>query len=209
MHNPFAGFPRSQGWHNNHQAVDYATPVGTVFGAPTGGTYHRLADRLSRTDPSAPGRWGELVLGDGRAIRFCHLDHHLAAHGARVAEGDPLAATGNTGYVLPSPTRAQPNAGAHMHTYGLTAAGARWNWTTDAGATLARLKDDDDMTPDQMIATLTNHRPFPKGRNLFDQLVFIADMTALAVNKPTGGGGGGAGASAAEVADELAKRLGK
>lgn len=203
MHNPFLAYPRSQGWHAAHLAVDYATPIGVEFGAPAAGTYRRLSPNLSRSDRTAPGYWGELRLDDGRSIRFCHLDRHIAAHGRRVEEGDPLAVTGNTGYVLPKPTPNNPRAGAHMHTYGLTATGARWDWTLDASATLAGSKDDDDMTPEQLIAALTHHRPFPNGRNIFDQLIFVAGMTAIAANKGLIEGD----ASAEQIADELAKRL--
>lgn len=129
-HNPFAEFEISQGWHDTHQAIDYKTPVGFVYGAPAAGTYRRMPPELGRF-PGQAGMWGRLHLDDGRSISFAHNEGHLAADGARVAEGDPLAVTGNTGYVLPSPSRADPDAGAHMHTYGLDQNGNRWDWTTE------------------------------------------------------------------------------
>lgn len=129
MFNPFAGYRVSQGWNANHRAVDYATPIGFEFGSPGAGIYHHLAPNLSRTDPNAPGVWGQLTLDDGDRIRFCHLDGHIARSGSRVEMGTPLAVTGNSGYVIPRPTLLNPRAGAHMHTYGLTESGLRWNWT--------------------------------------------------------------------------------
>ncbi len=141
--NPFAGYRMSQGWkdgsHVNNPAMDYATPVGFEFVAPASGVYRRLASNLSRTDTSAAGHMGELLIvggrWDGYRIRFAHSDHHIAAHGARVEQGRTvLAATGNTGYVRPRPTAATPRAGAHVHTYGLTPKGERWNWTLYASA---------------------------------------------------------------------------
>ena len=147
--NPFLGFRMSQGWtsgsHRNNPAMDYATPVGFRFRSPAAGIYRRRASSLSRTDTSAGGHIGELeIVGgqlDGYRIRFCHLDHHVAAHGARVDVDDVLAATGNTGYVRPAPTRTQPHLGAHVHTYGLSPNGSRWNWTLFASAAPAPAAD--------------------------------------------------------------------
>lgn len=130
MHNPFLAYPVSGTWTGPHPAIDYATPVGVEFGAPTGGVYRRLRAETAWT-PGAAGVYGDLVLDDGRRIRFCHLSRHIAADRARVAEGDILAATGNTGYVLPRPTAQAPHLGAHMHTTGFHADGTRWNWTLD------------------------------------------------------------------------------
>jgi len=140
--NPFLRFRMSLGWldgsHRNNPAIDYATPVGFVFGAPGAGIYRHLRSNLSRTDTSAAGHHGELQLTEGPykgyRIRFCHLDRHVAGNSTRVAPLDVLAATGNTGYVQPAPTRAQPHLGAHVHTYGLTPSGARWDWTQHATA---------------------------------------------------------------------------
>lgn len=138
MHNPFIGFRRSLGWtegsHSRNPAIDYATPKGAKFGAPEAGIYRHRPSNLSRSDTSAAGHIGELELADGRRIRFCHLDRHIAKNGERVVEGQAIAVTGNTGYVRPTPTVWWPWAGAHMHTYGLTRDGKRWNWTIDAGA---------------------------------------------------------------------------
>lgn len=130
--NPFLGHRVSGLWTPKHQAVDYATPIGFRFVAPADGVYYRMPSELARR-PGQAGRWGRLVFDDGRSITFCHLNKHIAKHGQRVTGGRTvLAVTGNTGYVIPEPTRAQPWLGAHMHTYGLTAGGRRWNWTMAA-----------------------------------------------------------------------------
>jgi len=130
IYNPFSrSYKVTNSWSVYHRAVDYNTPVGFRFGAPYSGTYYRLPSELSRTDRLAAGVWGELVLADGRRIRFCHLKKHIAANGARVVKGQILGETGNTGYVIPRPTVWRPYNGAHVHTYGLTRAGSRWNWT--------------------------------------------------------------------------------
>lgn len=132
--NPFARWRVSQGWHKAHQAVDYATPWGTAFTAPAAGVYEHLGGSLNyTTDPTDAGLYGQVRLSDGRRIIVCHLSRHIAAHGARVeADETVIAATGNSGHVVPRPTVANPHNGSHMHTYGLTATGSRWNWTLDA-----------------------------------------------------------------------------
>lgn len=164
--NPFLGFRMSQGWlngsHKKNPAMDYATPIGTRFGAPGAGVYRHLSSNLSRTDPTAAGHMGELLLVGGRwnqhRIRFAHLDEHLAGDGGRVAQLDVLAETGNTGFVVPRPTAANPNLGAHVHTYGLTPARVRWNWTLYADAAPATPADSgsqpfDPSEEDDMNAT--------------------------------------------------------
>jgi murein DD-endopeptidase MepM/ murein hydrolase activator NlpD len=134
MHNPFADYRISQGWavgsHATYHAIDFATPVGTKFGAPDAGVYRRMPTNGSRTNPAAPGVWAHLIFDDGSRIVFCHLQKHIAEDGERVVEGQPLACTGNTGFVRPTPTRANPSAGAHMHTYGLSPSGKRVNWVS-------------------------------------------------------------------------------
>lgn len=139
--NPFSSFRMSQGWtegsHARNPAMDYATPVGHEYESPATGVYRRLGSNLSRTDASAAGHLGELLIVGGEwdayRIRFAHNDHHIAPHGARVEAGKTiLAATGNSGYVKPRPSAAEPHAGAHVHTYGLTPDGDRWNWTLHA-----------------------------------------------------------------------------
>lgn len=118
MHNPFAGWRVTDVWRAGHYAVDYGMDAGVSFGAPAAGVYRHDGPWKDA------GNRGVLTLADGRVIVFCHLSSHVAPHGARVAEGDTLARIGNTG----------TSFGPHMHTFGLTASGNRWNWTLEAGA---------------------------------------------------------------------------
>ena len=130
--NPFLEFDVPNGWSAGHPAIDYATPVGFDFVSPADGKYVHRPSELSWT-PGFAGIYGDLVLDDGRWIRFCHLNRHLAKHNSRVKRGlTLLAETGNTGYVKPRPTRTEPYNGAHMHTTGFYADGSRWNWTLEA-----------------------------------------------------------------------------
>lgn len=116
MHNPFAQYRITDRWRRGHEAVDYGMDEGTPFGAPAAGIY-----RHDGTWDDA-GIRGSLLLPDGGELRFAHLERHLAPHGARVDEGQLLAESGNTG----------KSSGPHMHTYGVTPHGARWNWTDQA-----------------------------------------------------------------------------
>ncbi|MCZ4069232.1 M23 family metallopeptidase [Microbacterium sp. H37-C3] len=151
----------------NNPAMDYATPIGFAYRAPADGVYRRLASNLSQTDTSAAGHLGELLIvggkWDGYRIRFAHNDHHVAAHGARVERGSTvLAATGNTGYVRPRPTPAWPSAGVHVHTYGLTPDGDRWNWTlyaddpTTAGDGARPFEPEEDDMTQQDVTDIKN-----------------------------------------------------
>jgi hypothetical protein len=132
--NPFASFRVSDTWRVGHQAVDYATPQGTLFVAPATGLYRHRPAELDDDTPGQAGIYGDIVLPNAYRIRVCHLDEHVAHDGAFVhARETLLAATGNTGYSF----------GPHMHTTGFDAAGNRWDWTrfaipiTPGGAALA------------------------------------------------------------------------
>ena len=166
LYNAFKKYRVTTGWATGHEAIDYATPLGFKFGAPEDGTYYRMPDQLGRY-PGQAGRWGYLKLSNGKRIYFCHLDKHIAAHGQKVKKGDILAATGNTGYVLPSPTSASPHNGAHMHTYGLTDLGIRWDWTIGSSATLPveapASVDNVKYTTVQRVLTSLNLRKTPGG----------------------------------------------
>lgn len=116
MHNPFAGLRVWDTWRPGHLAVDYGMDVGDAITAPAAGVYRH--DGYFRD----AGIRGSLVLPDGSRILFCHLSRHVVGDGARVAEGQTIAEAGNTG----------TSSGSHLHTYGLTPAGARWNWTIPA-----------------------------------------------------------------------------
>lgn len=135
LYNPFARYGRSQGWSAAHRAIDFGTPFGTRCGAPEDGVYYRLPDQLSRTNPTHAGRWGELRFPNGNAIRFCHLESHLVRSGTKVLKGQLIIATGNSGFVKPSPIiTGDPRSGSHMHTYGVRPDGSRFDWTAGAEA---------------------------------------------------------------------------
>lgn len=157
LFNPFAEYKVTQGWHAAHQAIDFGTPWGTTFGSPDAGTYHHLGGSLGYSStPGTPGLWGELRRADGSKIRFAHLSAHIAGNGAPVSAGDSLAATGNSGYVIPAPTRANPRAGSHMHTYGLDRFGNRWNWIPGSATAGGGGKEFDVTFTDQDRARLEN-----------------------------------------------------
>lgn len=123
--NPFATFEVTDTWREGHRAVDYRTPLGTRFVSPGDGIYRRMPSELRDDIPGQAGHYGDLVLDNGRRIRFCHLDGHIARDGVRVERNKTiLAVTGDTGF----------SSGPHMHTTGFLANGERWNWTLEAGA---------------------------------------------------------------------------
>jgi len=171
--NPFTRFDVSRGWSTAHPAIDYKTPIGFEFTSPADGSYHRMPDQLTWA-PGQAGVWGKIRLEDGSVITVCHLDRHLAADGARVRAGvTPVGVTGNTGYVIPAPSRANPHAGAHMHTSGFTPTGARWNWTLDVSAPAGGGSEplptpSKKRTPDMLLA----HIPNKAGTGRHEYLIF-------------------------------------
>lgn len=135
--NPFAGWRVSQGWtdgsHRNNPAIDYPMPVGTRLRSPAAGRI-RLQHWNGSRSGGNPGNKVIVDLPDGRSIHLAHLSRFDVAHGQYVAQLQDLGLSGNTGDVRPAPTRANPNSGAHLHTFGLLMNGARWNWILDAAA---------------------------------------------------------------------------
>lgn len=90
--------PGSQ--YGKHIGTDYATPVGTVVVAPVSGTI--ATQGLS----SAVGNYIELDGDDGRRHRVLHLSKREVANGTRVAEGERIGLSGNTG---------STSTGPHLH----------------------------------------------------------------------------------------------
>jgi murein DD-endopeptidase MepM/ murein hydrolase activator NlpD len=132
--NPFAQFDVSQGWlEGSHglpgggPAIDYAIPFGTVLRSPTSG-------RVSLSTDAAAGRRVAVILDDGRQIVLCHNSKFIAKDGDIVEALDELCESGNSGLVNPPPTESNPQAGSHLHTFGLNSDGSRWNWTLDAAS---------------------------------------------------------------------------
>lgn len=130
--NPYNRWPVTQGWTEGSHAIpgggpaiDYGTPFGTVLLSPSDG-------RVSLSQGGPAGLMTTLILPNNRKIILCHGSDFLVRHGDRVEILQPLMRSGNSGRVYPAPNKWNPYAGSHLHTYGLFAGGARWNWTRDA-----------------------------------------------------------------------------
>ena len=97
--------------HSRH-AVDFAVPVGTPVFAARDGTvmdleayFHQAGDDPERDGPRA--NYVRVLHDDGSMAVYAHLDYNSirVRPGQRVAAGDRLAASGNTGY----------STGPHLH----------------------------------------------------------------------------------------------
>ena len=149
--NPYVRWGVSQGWtegsHAKNPAIDYPMPVGTVLLAPAAGRV-RLRNWGGSRSGGDPGNKVAIDLDDGRSIHIAHLSAFHVEHGQEIGQLQNLGLSGNTGDVRPAPTRANPNAGGHVHTFGLEANGARWNWTLDAtpAGLSANPFEEDEMT---------------------------------------------------------------
>lgn len=132
--NNLARYRRTNGFGPVHRAVDHAAPKNTIVRAPEAGVYYRMPDELQRT-PGKAGRWGKVVFPNGEAVVICHGTRHIARNRAKVVKGQALMRSGNTGYVLPPPTRNRPDNGHHVHSYGLRADGSRFDWTVGSSST--------------------------------------------------------------------------
>lgn len=74
-----------------HAGVDYATVVGTPVVAPFAGSV------VYGNQPGGAGLWVNVNAPDGRTFRCFHLSASTATSGSKVAAGDLIARTGNTG----------------------------------------------------------------------------------------------------------------
>lgn len=83
-----------------HEGFDYAVPTGTPVIAPAGGTVV-----LAEDDLYYEGGTVFLDHGHGLVSVFLHLSEIVVAEGDRVAQGERLAASGNSGRTT----------GAHLH----------------------------------------------------------------------------------------------
>ncbi|MTV23964.1 M23 family metallopeptidase [Nitriliruptoraceae bacterium ZYF776] len=89
------GAPRSAG--GSHRGIDLLTPDPAPVRAITAGTYE------VRTPSAAAGRWAVLHGDDGAVYWYLHLAEHRVEDGARVAGGDEVAVTGDTGVIRGQP----------------------------------------------------------------------------------------------------------
>lgn len=99
----------SRGFHSSHDGVDWAMPIGTNILAAQSGIV-RIVTR---------DKYGGLYIyvegDDGRGYMYLHISKSLVRVGQRIKKGQHIAESGNTGYVLPKPTKQNPTAGAHLH----------------------------------------------------------------------------------------------
>jgi LysM repeat protein len=104
---------RTQGLHGwNHNAVDYGCPIGTDIHAAAAGTV--LISRSSGWN----GGYGEYVViqhPNGTQSVYGHMSKPLVSSGDQVTQGQLIGLSGNSGKVIPAPTKSNPNAGAHLH----------------------------------------------------------------------------------------------
>ena len=77
----------------NHKGMDFKTPVGTPVKAPRAAVVTRENWRWT-----ANGNCLELRFDDGTVAKFLHLSENDVHPGDRVAAGQVIARTGNTGH---------------------------------------------------------------------------------------------------------------
>jgi len=76
-----------------HKGMDFKTPVGTEVTSPRAGTVTR-----SNWNWKANGNCIEIRYDDGMVAKFLHLNENRVKPGDRVAAGQVIALTGNTGH---------------------------------------------------------------------------------------------------------------
>ncbi|WP_447957369.1 peptidoglycan DD-metalloendopeptidase family protein [Vreelandella sp. EE7] len=82
-----------------HNGTDFAMPIGTPVTAPADGRVERV------TNHAAAGRYIVIRHDNGYRTRYLHLSKPLVSAGDRVAMGDRIALSGNTGR----------STGPHLH----------------------------------------------------------------------------------------------
>lgn len=100
---PLIGYRRQHGRPGQTWAVDLPVPVGSPLASPCAGAVVRVSDA---DDPNnGVGVWIRPDRGPLRQIAMIHLSLRGVEVGARVVEGEPIGATGNTG----------ASTGPHLH----------------------------------------------------------------------------------------------
>lgn len=94
-----------------HRGVDYRAPVGSILFAPASSTVTKI------NDTTAGGLQLFLRSDDGRElIAFSHLSDVAVGVGQHVEAGDPIAQTGDSGFILDAAGRPIRRVSPHLHT---------------------------------------------------------------------------------------------
>ena len=90
-------------------ATDFATPYGTVVHAPFAGT-------VESGYSDARGHWVSITSSVWGKVYICHLSKIYTRSG-NVSWREAIAESGNSGYVIPKPTKSNPYNGSHVHAW--------------------------------------------------------------------------------------------
>lgn len=184
--------------------VDYYCPTGTPILAAGNGKVVAIGGTIH--DPT--GRYLTIDLDDGRRVRYLHLSRWLKTAGNRVAQGAVVAYSGASGYgseFFGEPSRNAAfwanTGGDHVHTtlwprwaysFGINAGTLDFEAYVDSGQPAATTGTEWDAMAtkqeikDSLFEVLTGVGLGPGGRNHFDSLKFIADMTAASATAAAG-----------------------
>lgn len=92
-----------------HFGIDWATPWGTPLKACDSGIVIRSGFGEGN------GNFIEIKHSWGSSL-VCHMANKpLAQVGVNLSKGEDIGVAGNTGYVIPLPTKENPKAGTHTH----------------------------------------------------------------------------------------------
>lgn len=92
-----------------HFGIDYATPFGTPIQACDNGEVNRSGSTTGN------GNFCEISHSWGKSL-YCHLKATPCVKiGDKIKRGQVIGFAGNTGAVIPQPTKENPLAGTHLH----------------------------------------------------------------------------------------------
>ena len=98
-------------WGKHHNAIDISgTGYRSRVFAVADGTVVEVGYRAN-----ADGNFIIIDHGDNIYTQYAHLYQALVTEGQTVKKGDVIGEMGNTGYVVPAPTKSNPTAGTHLH----------------------------------------------------------------------------------------------
>lgn len=88
--------------------LDFNMKIGDIVVAATDGVLHY------GSNPNGFGKYARIDNGSEWTI-YGHLRDYIVQDGQYVIAGQPIAYSGNTGYILPPPTADKPSTGQHLH----------------------------------------------------------------------------------------------